>query len=337
MSQKKTAHRVIDTTPRKDHQVIPGWVIETDGLTHWNAAHHMVWRALLKNAWGPTLDDPRTDFEIELSDLRGSHDSNDRLRDVLEVLQKTLLVLRLNGRTRKVQMLGMTDLEDSDREVGLLRYDYPKALIAALREPGAYAQIDLKAAHAMTSKYSRALHDLIALRAGLHRTDETVSVQQLRTWLGVADGRLPVWNNFNQKALAPALAEVNALSRFNVLAVPVRRGRKVVSVILSWSKKDPGAPDERQAVAEVNRHRDGRKARLAGDVPQIVGVTHHLSPHTLEKAKPLAVAAGLDLGSLERDWQEWAARVTTPIENPDANFVSFVQTKCQKYRNTGRL
>lgn len=328
MPQKKTAHRVIDTTPRKGHQVIPGWVIETDGLTHWNAAHHIAWRALLKNAWGPTLDDPRTDFEIQLRDLRGKHDSNDRIRDVLEVLQKTLLVMKINGRTRKVQMLGMTDLEDSDRDDGVLRYDFPKGLIAALREPGAYAQIDLKSIVAMTSKYSRALNESIALRAGLHRNETEISVQELRNWLGVADGRLEQWSHFNQKALQPALAEVNVLSRFRVLVVPIKRGKKIDRVIVSWSKKDPGAADEREAVAEVNRHKEGRKQRLAGDVPQIVGVSYTLRPATIERARTMAGRARLDYYTIEQDWKAWTATLTTAPDSWDGLFVDFVRKKC---------
>ena len=231
-------HRIIDTSPRTGHQVIPGWAIETDGLTHWGAAEHLLWRGLLANAWGPTLDDPRTDFEINLAELRGTHDSNDRLRKSLETLQKTLLVVRLgNGRTRKVQMLGMTDMDDDDRETGILRYDYPKALIAALREPGAYAQIDLKAEAGMTSKYSRNLHAIVAKRVGLRKPEETIPLDTFRAWMGVPEGRLADWYNFNQKALQPALLEVNGLSRFSVIAVPIKRGKKIEQVMLSWAKR----------------------------------------------------------------------------------------------------
>lgn len=328
-------HRIIDTSPRTGHQVVPGWYIETDGLTHWGAAEHLLWRGLLANAWGPELDDPRRDFEINLADLRGTHDSNDRLRKSLETLQKTLLVLRLNGRTRKVQMLGMTDMDDSDREVGILRYDYPKGLIAALREPGAYAQIDLKAEAGMTSKYSRNLHAIVAKRVGLRKPEETIPLDTFRSWMGVPDGKLETWSNFNKFALQPALMEVNGLSRFSVIAVPVKRGKAVAEVMLSWAKKDPGTPEEREAVREANRHHEGRKHRLTGTVQQVVDV--HTSrapllptPAAIDRARSMAGRARLDYHAIEQDFQSWAKTLTEPPRSLDAVFLNFVKKQVDK-------
>ena len=210
-------------------------------------------------------------FIISLAELRGSHDSNDRLRATLRKLQTTLVEARLpNGKTRTVQMLGAADLEDEERRAGTLEYDFHRKLVPLLRDSEIYTRMEVKVLSAFTSKYSLHLYEALAARINLRKTAETLEIGTLRQWLGVPDGKLSRWQSLKIKALEPAVREVNAYSPIAVQAEPVYRRRKVTAVKLSWSRKKPFSPAEQAASLEVNRHSAGRKARTTGAVEQAV-------------------------------------------------------------------
>ena len=67
-----------------------------------------------------------------------------------------------------------------------------------------------------------------------------------------------------QKVLIPAVDEVNALSSHMVQIDAVRHGRKVVKLRLIWFAKDEQGA--KAAYCEIQRHKAGRSARLAGSV-----------------------------------------------------------------------
>ena len=86
----------------------------------------------------------------------------------------------------------------------------------------------------MTSRYALRLHELVALRVNLERkASEVFKLDDLRARLGVPSGKLASWNNLNQFALKPAIAEVNQLSRFTVAMRLQKRGRSVERVPFS--------------------------------------------------------------------------------------------------------
>ena len=121
---------------RREGEVIkPGEIVAVEGVESWTLAERRIWNQLLVNAWSDHLEDPAAVFEIPLHELRGSHESNDQLRANLRKLQSTFVSSRLpNGKTRTVQMLGGTDLENDDRKAGSLEYEFSKMLVPLLRD-----------------------------------------------------------------------------------------------------------------------------------------------------------------------------------------------------------
>lgn len=323
-------HRTNETTPAAGHMVKHRELIEMIGLNHWGLSHRRVWNLLLANAWGDRLDDPRSDFEIELRELRGAHDSNDRLRDILDTLQKTVVSSRCNGRTLKVQMLGMTDIDDDDRDTGILKYDFPKALVRLLRSSTMYAQLNTKILGSFKSRYSIALYEVIAARVNLQKSSEEITIEQFREWLGVPVGKLLDWYDFNRYAIEPALREVNALAPFAVALKPIKRGKKIERVRLDWSSKAPMSPEERAAVAEANRHSLGRGARIAGTVER---VSVDLPADAIARGWDLAGGRALpvDKYGLADEYREWAETLPTPPDNPAAHFFDY----CRRRKKQG--
>ena len=314
-------------------------IIGIAGIEGWSLADRRTWNLLLINAWGDRLEDPTADFFIDLSELRGLHDSNDRVKPCLEKLQRTLVTVTMpDGATRTVQMLGGTDIYDSDRSEGVLKYDFHRKLVPVLRESSVYARMEIKVLSAFTSKYALSLYEVLSSKINLRRTSEVIDVDTLRRWLGVEAGKLGRWPDLNRFALKMAVSEVNALSPFEIEAEPIMRGRKVVQVRLSWSKKEPFSPAEQAAAREINSHKTGRKARIAGtaETPALAfPATGSLKGTTpwddLARANVRRIQGGHipDLSVLTMAFRDWAAAKNLPLDAPriEQTFVGF----CKAY------
>jgi plasmid replication initiation protein len=289
MSQEQI--KTLDIAPRDGEVIIPKELIGLEEMAGWTLFEMRVFDALLTNAWDKGLEKNNAEFTIRLSELRGLHDSNDRIRPALETLQRSLIRAKLpNGKHRTVQYLGATDMDDEDREHGVLTYDFHRKLIPLIRKADIYARMEDKVLSAFTSKFSYALYREVALRVGLRKKSQPLSIPELRGWLGIETGKLTTWNNLNQSALKIALKEVNALSPYKIDIEPVKDRRRVTGVVATWSKKKPFSRDEQTAAHEVNRHRTGRKARISGQT-ELVHVTE-LTQQAIEKAANAARVNG---------------------------------------------
>lgn len=324
--------RTKDISPRKGEMVKPSEIIGIAGLEGWTLADRRTWNLLLVNAWGDRLEDPTADFFIRLSELRGLHDSNDRVKPCLEKLQKTLVTVTMpDGATRTVQMLGGTDIYDSDREDGMLKYDFHRKLVPILRESTIYARMQTKVLASFTSKYALSLYELLCSKAELKwKNSETIDIETLRQWLGVEAGKLERWPDLNRFALKTALDEVNGLSPFEVEAEPIRQGRKTVSVRLSWAKKQPFSPAEQAAAREVNRAKVGRKARINGRTETVVP---ELSKEAIFKGyRASADICKLDMDKAYKDWRAMVGSLPETPSNPTGHFIEFCRKRARELR-----
>lgn len=319
-----------DVIPRPGEMIKPGEIIGIPGMEGWSLADRRTWNVLLVHAWGDRLEDPTADFEIPLRELRGLHDSNDRVRVSLEKLQTTLIAARMpDGKTRTVQMLGGCDIEDDERAEGVLKYDFHRKLVPLLRKSEIYARMETKVLSSFTSKYALALYEALALRINLRRSVEEIDLNTLRHWLGVGEGKLTQWAHLQQRAVVPAIAEVNALSPYSVEIEPIKRGKKVESVRVTWAKKDPFSPAEQAAAREVNRSRVGRMARITGTVESLV---RELSPDEIQKGYDAAAKTGtrIDKHSAYHDWRGMVRAFETPPSNPVGHFIDFCKKRARE-------
>ena len=320
-----------DVAPRSGEMIKPKEIIGIGGIEGWSLADRRTWNLLLVNAWNDRLEDPTADFTIQLSELRGLHDSNDRVRQSLEKIQKTLVKATLpDGTSRTVQMLGGTDIKDSDRTEGVLKYDFHRKLVPLLRESEIYARMEVKVLSAFTSKYALALYEVISTKINLRKSSEEIDLDTVRLWLGVGDGKLSTWGNLLKIAITPAVKELNALSPYTVEIEPIRQGRKVVKVCVSWEKKQPFSPAEQAAAREVNRLKHGRKARLSGTV-QTVAI--ELTPDQIQKGYDAAASiCRIDKHSAYTDWKEMISTLPVSPSNPVGHFIDFCKKRAQELR-----
>lgn len=326
---QKNPLKTRDIAPRQGEMIKPGEIIGI-GLEGWSLADRRTWNLLLMNAWGNSLENPNADFTISLHELRGLHDSNDRVRASLEKLQTTLVSVRMpDGRRRTVQMLGGTDIDDDERTDGVLTYDFHRKLVPLLRQSEIYARMEVKILSAFTSKYSLALYEAISARINLHKSSEELSLTTLRQWLGVERGKLTEWSNFRKFAVEPALEEVNGLAPYSVEIEPIKRGRKIDRVRVTWSKKAPFSPAEQSAAQEANRHSAGRRARLTGTVEQVARL--RLSQSDIEKGYNAAASiCRIDKHAAYTDWQTMVGGLPSPPSNPVGHFIEFCRKRAKE-------
>jgi hypothetical protein len=316
-----------DVAPRPGEMIKPGEIIGIPGMEGWSLADRRTWNMLLVNAWGDRLEDPTADFEIPLRELRGLHDSNDRVRDSLEKLQKTLIAARMaDGSRLTVQMLGGCNIDDDMRINGQLKYDFHRKLVPLLRRSEIYARMEIKVLSSFNSKYGVALYEALALRINLRRTVEDIDIETLRQWLGVENSKLDRYPDLNRFAIQPAVKEVNSLSPYSVMIEPIKRGKKVVSVHITWAKKEPFSPAEQAAAREVNRSKVGRAARINGQVESLV---RELTGDEIQKGYDAAASVGMriDKHSAYADWRGMVKGFEAPPTNPVGHFIDFCKKR----------
>lgn len=327
--------RTIDIIPRKGEMIKPRELIGLEEMNGWTLYEMRVFDLLLANAWDKQLEDPNAEFTIKLSELRGLHGGNDRIKPALETLQRSLVRVRLpNGMTRSVQYLGATDMDDEERPLGTLTYDFHKKLVEIVRKSDIYARMEQKVQAAFTSKYAYALYEHVAARIEMRKQSTELSVTALRGWLGVEASKLQKWGNLNDNAIKIAVREVNALSPYHVEITPQKKGRKITSVVVSWAKKSPYSESEQLAAVEVNRVKTGRRARITGTVETIAATQlPTLTDREIQKGYDAAAPiCRIDKQAAYRDWQREIIHYAEPPDNPVGHFIDFCKKTAQKVR-----
>jgi hypothetical protein len=166
----------------------------------------------------------------------------------------------------------LTDVKRARDEAGDLVFAFSKTMRQVFAHSDHWAVLSKRCVMAFESRYALRLYELLTLRAGLtHKSSEVFLLDDLRLRLGVPAGTLGRWQDIKRRALEPALAEVNQLSGLLVTFAPIKRGRAVMAVKLTWREKDAQG---RKAVArELEASRVGRRARRNGTVETMMAET----------------------------------------------------------------
>ena len=265
-----SAVHTLAVKPGHGEMIKPAELIDISGATDLTLSARRLYNALIAHSFGHEMGLVGQEWEIPLSELRGTHQSNDRLEDSIIALMKTIVTVRLSdGRTRRVALLGGNDMGDPDRRHGVLTYSFDKRLVPLLRESSVFGKLELKVMTAFSTKYALALYEAVARRVRLkHIYSEEFSLEDFRELLGVPKGKLSTYGNLNKFAIKPSVSEINAMAGFGVKVLPIKSARRVVRVRLGWWQKS--IEELKKAFAEVERPRVGRKARITGKTEEVV-------------------------------------------------------------------
>jgi plasmid replication initiation protein len=149
-----------------------------------------------------------------------------------------------------------------------VRFTFSPVLRHVIANSNHWATISRSAVLAFESKYALRFYMYLSIRANLRKTSEHLTIDELRTILGVTSGSMPRWQDFKSRALEPAIKEINHIAGFRAGYVPVKRGRSFNMITLSWGLKH--GEELTDAAKELERHRSGRKARRDGKAESII-------------------------------------------------------------------
>ncbi len=229
---------------------------------------------LLQKAGGDAWQD-RT-FTITKKELRGSHDSNDRVTDGLDELMNVKVKLKTTSSRNRAAVLttGLIEWnieEVSDDGMSIVEYRLSEPARVAIAGSEYFAQIRVAVAMAFQSKYAFSLYELGSLY--LRRRDPIWkgTVAEFRTKIGVPEDIYANFALLRREVLQKAKAEIDQLADFTMSWTEIRgdgRGRPVKSLALSFQAKDAAHVDA--AADELDRPKVGRQARREGTVENIV-------------------------------------------------------------------
>lgn len=327
--QSGKTYRTVDAQPNAQSMIKPGELVDLVEVTPLTLADRRIYNQLLEHAWD-AIEKPVTHV-ISKSELRGSHNSNDRVGESMERLMSAIVRINVmhegEEAIERVQLLG-GNIETTRRD-GLFEYEIPARLRKVIKDSTVFARLQREVMFALSSKYALTLYEMVQKRGNLRwRSSEKFSLADLRGILGVPKGKLTSWSNMKLRAIEPALKEVNALSDYVVEIDPVKTGRRVTHVELRWWKKD--ADGAGAAERELTFSKTGRKARIDGQVQPIAarpawletkGVA--LRTETYETARMRH--SGYDIYFVEGEWRAWAAGKEAP-RDPDRAFLAFFRS-----------
>lgn len=258
------AYKTLDLRPDTGEMIKPSETIDVAFGEGLSLNDRRCWNALISNAFGPDMRDEERDFRIDLSKLRNNHNSNERVEDTIEKLMRTIARCKMpDGSITRFQLLGGNNMGDPTRPRGELTYSFDKRLIAAVKDSISFGKLEIAVMAAFSSKYSLALYEHVARRVNLrNRYSEDYTVEQLREVLDVQPHQLKAFGNFKQRALTPALEEVNLWAPFNVSVAYKKTGQRVTHVSVHWLWKDKEG--RKATYDELEKSKIGRKARSKG-------------------------------------------------------------------------
>jgi hypothetical protein len=332
MSKSPQKMRTVDIKPTAHSIVKPGELIDVVEVTPLTLNDRRVYNLLLENAWDGI--DKQVEHVISKANLRGTHNSNDRVGESIERLMSAIVRVKTmrdgEPHVERVQLLG-GNIETLRRD-GLLHYEIPSRLRKIISNSTVFARLKREIMFALTSKYSLTLYEMVQKRGNLkYRSDERFTLAELRAVLGVPDGKLTTWSNLNLRALQPAVSEVNQLADFMVALQPVKTGRKITHVEMRWWRKDADAAGA--SARELEFSKIGRKVRAqetSENLPQARPRPAHMDrmgeallTETYQTAR--LRHPGYDIYNVESQWRSWAAQKDPPVD-PDRAYLAFFST-----------
>ncbi|MGR3592477.1 MAG: replication initiation protein [Limimaricola soesokkakensis] len=332
------SYRTVDARPTPETLIKPGELVDLIEVTPLTLADRRIYNQLLENAW-EAIDKPVMHV-IAKSDLRGNHNSNDRIGDSIERLMSAIVKMEViwDGKpaVERVQLLGgNVEMARSD---GLFEYEIPARLRKVITNSTVFARLQREVMFALSSKYALTLYEMVQKRGNLRwKSSETFTLDGIRAVLGVPKGKLTSWSNLRLRAIDPAAAEVCALSDYMVEIAPIKTGRSVTHVELRWWRKDGDATDKAERslsfASTGRRARAAEEARGQGGTTTIPGQTpprprpawldrqgEALRTETYETAR--LRFPGYDIYNIEGQWREWS-KGKSPAEDPDRAFLAF--------------
>lgn len=281
----------------------------------WAFLLHAVWDQLDEN--GSIIHEFAVgDINRVFRDLGGEHDAK-WIWESARRLTKTTIEWRYtegDKRYEGIAALFSAVISKTARDSGILRFHFPPLLIPILKDPRRFARLRTHFMIELSGKYAVTLYELLESAANKEVPELRATVDELRQWLKVPEGKLTRWPDFLRRALQPALKQINDNAEgagFRVRMHTEKKGNATKWIVFHILKTK-----ERQVFDARLREQD--KQYNLFDV--------RLKTDTFERAKKFA--PGWDIYGLEAEWKEWGQQnAGWPPKHPDAAFLGFCKQR----------
>jgi len=199
---------------------------------------------------------------------------------------------------------------------GIFEYMFPAPLIPLLLDPKIYARLQVAFMLQLRSKYAIGLYQMLETVANRRTPILTGTVDELRNWLKVPNGKLTSWSNLYNKALLPALEELNScenLAGFKIELEVIKggKGSKVEKVVFNVFKTEHRVSFEKTLKSSAAKKIESNLYSVVPPIPEF---------KIIEIARKYAKK--FDHKILEQQWRQKILNEGAP-ENALASFAGY--------------
>jgi hypothetical protein len=297
-----------------------------------------LWTFLLHAVWDEIPEDPQVEklviHELPITKINqvfrecgGDHNSK-WIWESAKRLAKTTVEWE-DEEYEGIENLLNARITKQARASGVLYFHFPAMLTPRIKKAKRFARLRTHFMLGLSGKYAVTLYELLESVANKNDPILDVPIDTLRMWLKVPEGKLNTWDNFNRRALLPAIEQINSNplgASFTVDLQPVKKGRAVHRVRFHVKKVD-------QRLAIEKAMQDGISPNVACQrLESTEPLFNPIRLSTTDYEKAAASAPGWDVYRLENEWREWIAKKGDP-EKPGPAFIAFCR---KKYQQEGR-
>ncbi|WP_170378670.1 replication initiation protein [Ruegeria atlantica] len=262
---------VINLTPTPDQAMKPAELIKMKADQQLSLVERRAVTVLWHNAHQQKIKKGKV-YTIPVSDLaaQGYNASSSEMKQVLERLQKTLVVMYNPATDTRVstQLLSSTIEKGVSKRNGVLEYRFTDEMFEFIKDSEIWGSIEIPVLMHLSSKYAISLYEQASQWVKLrYKHNEEMPIDEFRRIIAIEEKKYPAFGSLNKHVIKKAVSEINALADFNIQIMPIKTGKKVTHVNIFWHEKS--IDEKKSAYQELSRHKSGRKARIAGAVETV--------------------------------------------------------------------
>lgn len=329
---------------------IESGIIYTKVTGPYTAKDRKLWPVLVHHAWknDDLLAAEHSIPIAKISKLFSEHGCDNSARwiwDSTKRLAKTQIEW-VNVSQRRKKAIGFSVLlssaqieKDEITGVYTLKYTLPEPLCVLLKDPEQYGRLRTQLLLSLSSKYAISLYEVMTTIINRQNPEIRVTLDQLRQWLKVPEGKLTKWHHLRQRALDPAVEELNIRSDNSGFMVEyeVNRGpRNRVDSLTFRTSKTREMILEEQVISQSFHSTQREQLSLfeSGEfeaaTPETVLHEEILKPLRDDdfRAKIRKLVPGRNISGLEAEWLMWAQfKPDFPPKDIQKAFYGFCRSK----------
>lgn len=294
-----------------------------------------LWTFLLHAVWDELETKPLHELSVTeingvFRDLGGDHNST-WIWDSAKRLAKTTVEWEATFGDERV--LGVSSifgavLSKSSRQTGRLKFHFPTLLIPIIKQPNRFARLRVHFMIGLSGKYAVTLYEVLEGFANRRDGLLNCSIQELRGWLKVPEGKYADWKDFRKWVLDPALEQINGDplgAGFTVAYEPVRAGRFYDRLRFKITKAKGRTLAEVKLKNRIQVAKAIAEGKGSGRPP--------LLDHTIEKARRVTEHY-LDMQVVQNEfWAFWESKGRPPFTSGvEAAFIGFAKKKLRQVK-----